>query len=196
MRLTPSLLCSAYRAGIFPMAHARLDREIVWMDPDERCILPLEKFRLSRRDRRSQRSAGFVLRLDEDFRGVVKACAAREETWISHEIEAGYVALHEMGLAHSVEVYAGEGGDLVGGLYGVALGGAFFGESMFSRVSHASKAAMQFLVERLQERGYILLDVQFWTAHLARLGAIDISREDYHRLLAEALQKQASLLSR
>ncbi len=172
------------------MAQARSDRQILWMDPDERCVLPLAEFRLSRRDRRSLRSAGFVSSSDRDFRAVVRACAAREETWINHEIETIYGDLHDMGLAHSVEVYASEDGELVGGLYGVALGGAFFGESMFSRVSHASKAALQFLVECLREGGYVLLDVQFWTTHLARLGAVDISREEYHRLLAEALLKK------
>ncbi len=172
------------------MARAREEQEILWMDPEERCVFPLENFCLSRRDRRSIRSAGFTLGSDRDFRAVVRACAAREETWINREIEVVYGNLHDMGVAHSVEVYAGEGGELVGGLYGVALGGAFFGESMFSRVSHASKAALQFLVGRLREGGYILLDVQFSTAHLARLGAVDISREEYHGLLAEALKKE------
>ena len=172
------------------MARARGEREILWMDPDERCVLPPTEFRLSRRDRRSLRCADFVLGVDRDFRGVVRACAAREETWINHEIEEVYGELHDMGVAHSVEVYASEDGKLAGGLYGVALGGAFFGESMFSRVSHASKAALQFLTERLRDKGDVLLDVQFQTAHLARLGAIDISREEYHRLLAAALPKQ------
>lgn len=175
------------------MARARGDREILWMDPDERCVLPLEDFRLSRRDCRSLRRADFVVGLDGDFRRVVRACASREQTWINHEIEAIYGDLHDMGTAHSVEVYASGGGALVGGLYGVALGGAFFGESMFSSVSHASKAAVQFLVERLRGEGYILLDVQFQTAHLARMGAVDVSRGDYHRLLAEALQKECCL---
>ena len=175
------------------MAHARGDREILWMDPDERCVLPLTEFRLSRRDRRSLRRADFVVGMDRDFRGVVSACAMREETWINHEIEAVYANLHDMELAHSVEVYARESGEMAGGLYGVALGGVFFGESMFSRVSHASKAALLFLVERLRAEGYVLLDVQFRTAHLARLGAIEIPREEYHRLLAQALQKECRL---
>lgn len=211
VRLTPSLLCSAYRAGIFPMARARSEQEVLWMDPDERCILPLENFRLSRRDVRSLRRANFGVGLDGNFRGVVGACASRQETWINREIEEAYGKLHDMGLAHSVEVYAdaagvaggaaeGVAGDansaLVGGLYGVGLGGVFFGESMFSRASHASKAALRFLVERLKACGYVLLDVQFWTAHLERLGAVEVSREEYHRLLAEGLRRENCVLTR
>ena len=177
------------------MARARGDQDILWLDPEERCVLPLEDFRLSRRDRRALRRADFVLKLNGDFRAIVKSCAAREETWINREIEAAYSALHDMGWAHSIEVYSAgvlpaEGIEPIGGLYGVALGGAFFGESMFSRVSHASKAALLFLVERLRERGYLLLDVQFRTAHLERFGAVEISRAEYHRRLNKALQKE------
>jgi leucyl/phenylalanyl-tRNA---protein transferase len=187
--LAPSLLTAAYEAGFFPMAME--DGEIRWYSPDPRGILPLDGFHASRRLLRVVRSGRFDVSFDRAFPGVMEACAAdREEgTWISGEILASYGALHELGFAHSVEVWAG--GALAGGLYGVALGGAFFGESMFHRVSDASKVALWALVGRLRERGFTLLDIQWLTPFLASCGAIEIPRDQYLARLAEALQIDA-----
>jgi leucyl/phenylalanyl-tRNA--protein transferase len=191
--LTPELLLRAYAAGIFPMAEDAEDREVFWVDPEQRGVLPLDDFHLPRRLRRTLRQELFEIRCDSAFAEVVRGCAEprpeRPKTWINDEIVQLYTALFHRGFAHSVECW--HGGALVGGLYGVALGGAFFGESMFSRVTEASKVALAQLVARLRLGGFRLLDTQFVTPHLERFGAIEIPRRQYHRELAAALQVEA-----
>lgn len=179
-------LLSAYASGWFPMAVAPGD--IRWYSPDPRGILPLETFHVPRRLGRSLRQQRFEIRIDTSFRAVIQACADREDAdgdWIDGEIIESYCALHERGFAHSVETW--QDGALVGGLYGVAMKGGFFGESMFHRVNDASKAALAALVERLRARGFSLLDTQWVTGHLAQFGAIEIPRRRYLRMLDEAL---------
>ena len=187
--LTPELLLRAYRAGIFPMAESADDPELFWVDPKRRGILPLDGFHLSRRLRRVVRQDRFEIRVDSDFRGTLAGCAEatekRPNTWINTEIVRLYGALFERGAAHSVEAWQDE--QLVGGLYGVSIGGAFFGESMFSRVADASKVALVHLVALLRMGGFLLLDIQFVTPHLATFGAVEVPRAQYHRLLALAL---------
>jgi len=191
--LTPELLLRAYAAGIFPMAESAEDPELFWVDPVRRGILPLDGFHLPRRLKRTLRVGRFEITGDRDFAAVMRGCAEptaeRPQTWINDEILRVYGALHERGFAHSIE--ARLDGALVGGLYGVAMGGAFFGESMFSRVSDASKVALAHLVARLRQGGFRLLDTQFVTEHLQRFGAIEISRARYRRMLAEALEANA-----
>ena len=193
IRLTPDILLEAYAAGIFPMAESADDPELFWVDPNRRGIIPLDAFHLPRRLRRVLRRASFVVRVDTAFTAVMQGCAeaseTRPSTWINDEIIRLYSALFARGNAHSVECWHGE--ELVGGLYGVSLGAAFFGESMFSRVTDASKVALVYLVACLRQGGYRLLDTQFVTPHLAQFGAIEISRARYHRLLAEALRYRA-----
>jgi leucyl/phenylalanyl-tRNA--protein transferase len=184
-------LLSAYASGWFPMAAAPGD--IRWYSPDPRGIIPLDTFHISRRLARSLRQNGFEIRVDTSFRAVIEACAAREDSdgdWIDEEIIESYCALHERGFAHAVETW--QDGVLVGGLYGVAMQGAFFGESMFHRVDDASKAALAALVDRLRARGYALLDTQWVTEHLAQFGAVEIPRRRYLRMLDEALKVDAS----
>lgn len=187
--ITPELLLRAYASGVFPMAEGRGAREIFWVDPERRGILPLDGLRIARRLARTFRSRDFEIRIDGDFPAVIDGCAERSETWISHRIRTLYGELHEMGYAHSLEIR--EGGALTGGLYGVKLGGAFFGESMFSRSRDASKLALIALVARLRAGGFTLLDTQFVTDHLARLGACEISRAEYRLRLRRALSHQA-----
>ena len=193
IRLTPDILLEAYAAGIFPMAESADDKELFWVDPNRRGILPLEAFHVPRRLRRVLRQGRFAVRADTAFAAVMGGCAAASETrpatWINDEIVQLYSALFQRGAAHSIECW--QEGELVGGLYGVSLGAAFFGESMFSRVTDASKIALVDLVARLRRSGYRLLDTQFVTPHLAQFGAIEISRTRYHRLLAEALRYRA-----
>jgi leucyl/phenylalanyl-tRNA---protein transferase len=184
-RLDPRLLLQGYAAGIFPMADSRDASELFWVEPRSRAIIPLDKFHLSRSLRRSLRSGRFAVTMDRDFPAVIRACAERAETWINDDIERAMLALHATGHAHSVEVW--QGNDLAGGLYGVKLGRAFFGESMFSRKTDASKVALAWLVARLKVGGYTLLDCQFMTSHLASLGAVSISRKAYVSLLSGAL---------
>ena len=184
-RLDPRLLLQGYAAGIFPMADSRDAADLFWVEPRSRAIIPLDKFHLSRSLRRTLRSGRLYVTLDRDFHRVLLACADREETWINSEIERAMLALHSSGHAHSIEVW--QDGELVGGLYGVKLGRAFFGESMFSRVTDASKVALAWLVARLQVGGYTLLDCQFMTPHLASLGAISVPRRTYVALLSAAL---------
>lgn len=188
-RITPEILLRAYAVGLFPMAESRDDPTLFWVDPHTRGMLPLDKFHLPKRLRRILRQGKFDVRVDGDFAGTLDGCgeptARRPETWINHEIRALYLALHAMGHAHSVECW--RGGKLVGGLYGVALGGAFFGESMFSREPDASKIALAHLVARLRRGGFTLLDTQFVTEHLKRFGAIEITRADYREKLNAAL---------
>jgi leucyl/phenylalanyl-tRNA---protein transferase len=188
IRLTPEILLGAYAAGIFPMAESADDPELFWVDPQRRGILPLDAFHVPRRLRRVLRQARFEIRCDSAFEEVMRGCAEatekRPNTWINDEIVRLYLALFAGGAAHSVECR--RGGALVGGLYGVSIGAAFFGESMFSRETDASKVALVHLVARLRLGGYRLLDTQFLTPHLARFGGIEISRARYHRLLASA----------
>ena len=189
MTLTPDLLLHGYSIGIFPMAEARDAEDIFWVDPRRRGVLPLDGFRVSRSLARALRSDRLSVSIDRDFAGVLDGCADRAETWINAEIRDLYLALHARGNAHSLEVW--EGGTLAGGVYGVVLGSAFFGESMFSRRRDASKIALAHLVDRLRRGGFTLFDPQFLTAHLASLGAVEITRAEYQRRLAEALSRQA-----
>jgi leucyl/phenylalanyl-tRNA--protein transferase len=184
-RLDPRLLLQGYAAGIFPMADSRQASELFWVEPRSRAVIPLDRFHLSRSLRRAIRSGRFTVTMDRDFPAVIAACADREETWINGDIERAMLTLHGSGHAHSVEVW--HDGELVGGLYGVKLGKAFFGESMFSRMTDASKAALAWLVARLKVGGFTLLDCQFMTTHLASLGAVSISRKSYVALLGAAL---------
>jgi leucyl/phenylalanyl-tRNA---protein transferase len=188
--ITPSLLLQAYAAGIFPMAEAAESNTIFWVDPRRRGILPLDGLHVSRSLRRTFLKGGFDIRINADFAGVLAACADRAETWINPEITRLYRALHRMGHAHSVEIWRES--RLAGGLYGVALGGAFFGESMFSRSRDASKLALIALIARLNAGGFTLFDAQFVTEHLMRLGAIEISRAEYRKRLADALWRPAN----
>jgi leucyl/phenylalanyl-tRNA--protein transferase len=187
--LDPRLLLQGYAMGIFPMADSRTSDEVFWVEPRKRAIIPLDDFHVSRSLRRTLVSGRFRVTLDRDFAAVITACADREETWINADIEFAMLALHRLGHAHSIEVWAGAGESrrLVGGLYGVKLGRAFFGESMFSRATDASKVALAWLVARLRAGGYTLLDCQFMTEHLASLGAVAVSRERYAELLTVAL---------
>jgi len=192
-RLTPDVLLAAYAEGLFPMAERRDDPDLYWISPEARGVMPLEGFHLPRRLARTVRSDHFEVRVDTAFGAVIEACAApgpgRNESWINAEIVSLYTALHERGHAHSVECW--RAGKLAGGLYGVALGAAFFGESMFSRERDASKVALVHLVARLRHGGFRLLDAQFLTAHLARFGAVEIAREDYLARLSDALAYKA-----
>ncbi len=189
IEITPELIVRAYRAGIFPMAEDAADEDLFWVSPEQRGILPLDGFHLSKSLRRSMRRSGFVVRVDSDWEGIVEGCATvgedRDSTWINATIRRVYGELFRRGVAHTVEVW--DGPELVGGLYGLAIGGAFFGESMFHRRTDASKMAMAHLVDRLKAGGFVLLDTQFLTPHLASLGGIEIPREDYEERLAQAL---------
>ena len=187
--LTPDLLLRAYAAGIFPMAQARDDPSVHWVDPQRRGVFPLDGFHLSRSLQRRLLRHSFRVTTDTDFAGVVQACAAREETWINVTISDLYRALFAMGHAHSLELW--EGRVLVGGVYGVVLGGAFCGESMFSHRTDASKMALAYLIDRLRQGGFVLFDTQFLTPHLQSLGAIEISRAAYQARLAAALRTDA-----
>jgi leucyl/phenylalanyl-tRNA--protein transferase len=191
--LTPEILLRAYAEGLFPMAEQRSDPTLYWVSPEKRGVMPLQDFHVPRRLARTVRSARFNVTFDRAFADVMRACAApapgREESWINDEILRLYVALHAGGHAHSVECW--QGGELVGGLYGVRLGAAFFGESMFSRARDASKVALVSLVEALRRGGFTLLDTQFLTAHLAGFGAIEIPRIQYLALLNDALGRVA-----
>ena len=184
-RLDPCLLLQGYATGIFPMADSREAGELFWVEPKNRAIIPLDRFHVSRSLRRTLRSGRFAVTHDRDFGAVIGACAEREETWINAELERAMLALHGSGHAHSIEVW--QEGELAGGLYGVKLGRAFFGESMFSRRTDASKVALAWLVARLKAGNFMLLDCQFMTAHLQSLGAISIPREIYVALLSAAL---------
>jgi leucyl/phenylalanyl-tRNA---protein transferase len=183
-------LLRAYAMGVFPMAASREAEELRWIDPARRTILPLDGFHLSRSLARSIRRNRPRVTTDTAFAEVVTACADRPETWINAEIFAAYTALHAQGHAHSVEVWAGE--HLVGGVYGVTLGTAFFGESMFSRATDASKTALAYLIHRLRAGGFTLFDTQFMTDHLASLGAQELTRAAYQRRLQAALITPAS----
>lgn len=188
--LTPDLLLGAYATGIFPMAEGREARDVFWVDPVRRGIIPLDGFRMSRSLRRSIQRGDYRISFDTDFLAVLNACAEREETWINDKIRRLYLALHMQGHAHSVETW--HDGQLSGGAYGVAIGGAFFGESMFSRRRDSSKIALAYLVDRLRATGFELLDTQFVTDHLRSLGAVEISRGEYKIRLAQALDVETA----
>jgi leucyl/phenylalanyl-tRNA--protein transferase len=189
MKLSPEQLLYAYARGIFPMADE--DGTILWFDPEPRAILPLHRFHVSRRLGRTVRQGRFDIRFDTAFAGVMRACAAsapdRPSTWISDDFIEAYTTLYRWGYAHSVEAW--QEGNLVGGLYGIAINSFFAGESMFSTASDASKVALVHLVRHLRQQGFLLLDVQFLTAHLARFGAVEIPRRVYRIRLREALLK-------
>lgn len=185
MELTPQLLLHAYSLGVFPMSEGRTSRDVLWMDPPMRGIFPLDGFRISRSLGKAIAKADYQITLNKDFEAVVEGCAERDETWISRKIQTAYLKLHEMGHAQSLEVW--QGGELTGGVYGVTLGAAYFGESMFSRRTNASKIALAYLVTHLKNCGFTLFDTQYLTSHLASLGAIEVERDIYHEMLAEAV---------
>ena len=188
--ITPDILLRAYSIGLFPMAESADDPEIFWVEPEVRGVLPLDQFHVSHSLAKKLRRKPFDIRFDSAFEQVIEKCAEpagdRPSTWINATIRKLYCELHAMGHAHSVEAFEGE--ELVGGLYGVSLGSAFFGESMFSRRTDASKICLVHLVERLKARGFTLLDTQFTTEHLKTFGAIDIPKEEYLEKLKDAVE--------
>ncbi|OJT97224.1 leucyl/phenylalanyl-tRNA--protein transferase [Metarhizobium album] len=187
--ITPEILLRAYSIGLFPMAESADDPEIFWVEPEVRGVIPLDAFHVSRSLAKELRRTAYDIRFDTAFDRVIEACAEstgdRPTTWINSTIRSLYTTLHRYGHAHSVEAWDGE--TLVGGLYGVSLGAAFFGESMFSRRTNASKMCLVRLVERLRQKGFLLLDTQFTTDHLKTFGAIDVPKEDYGRMLEKAM---------
>ena len=197
MHLTPDLLLRAYALGVFPMAESRQAEELHWVDPELRGVLPLDAVHLPRKLYRRLKRNDFLVTCNQAFVEVIRTCAEpvekRPETWINTTIEQLYGELHRMGFAHSIEVWIREeaGRQLVGGLYGVSLGSAFFGESMFTRASDASKVALIHLIIRLRKGGFLLLDTQFTTPHLRRFGAVDVPRAHYKGLLGRALRETA-----
>jgi len=192
--IPPDLLLRAYASGVFPMAEAADDPEVFWVRPETRGIIPLDTFHVPRSLAKTLRQGRFDIRRDTDFAGVIDGCAksrtGRRSTWINQPIREAYGELFARGFCHSVEAWQGE--RLVGGLYGVTLGAAFFGESMFSFERDASKACLVHLVEHLRARGFMLLDTQFTTEHLKRFGAVDVPRGKYERMLEEAVAAEAS----
>ena len=192
-QLTAELLLGAYAAGVFPMAETRDDPEVFWVDPVERGVLPLDGFHISRSLARRMRSGEYRATLDESFEDIVSGCANREETWINRTIRSLVSELFDLGAAHAFGVWKAD--QLVGGMYGIALGGAFFGESMFSNATDGSKMALAWAIDHLRRCGFTLFDTQFLTDHLASLGGIEISREAYKARLAIALTQQANIHS-
>jgi len=194
--ITPDILLRAYSIGLFPMAESAEDQNLFWIDPEARGVFPLDGMIVSRKLARIIRSDRFEVRIDHDFEAVIDACASvgegREKTWINHRIKKLYGQLFELGRVHTVEAW--RGGVLAGGLYGVALGGAFFGESMFHRQRDASKVALVHLAGRLVAGGFSLLDTQFVTPHLQSLGAIEVSKETYRLMLADAVGQRGDFL--
>ncbi len=188
--IAPDLLLEAYAGGMFPMAME--NGEMGWFSPDPRGIIPIREFHIPHGLKKVLRKNPFEIRINTAFSTIMRGCADRETTWISEMIHHSYVKLHELGFAHSVEVW--QDNVLAGGLYGISMGGAFFGESMFSRVPNASKVALAALVKRLDERGYVLLDTQWVTEHLTQFGAHEIPRATYLKRLAKALHLQCSFI--
>ena len=192
-RIPTDLLLKAYASGVFPMAESAADPEVFWVRPETRGIIPLDAFHIPKSLAKSIRQGRFTVTFDADFEGVINGCAetgeGRNNTWINAPIREAYVELHRRGHCHSVEAW--HDGQLAGGLYGVSLGRAFFGESMFSRERDASKRCLVRLIERLNERGFTLLDTQFTTEHLRRFGAVDVPRRKYEKLLAKTLEGEA-----
>ncbi|MCB1456536.1 MAG: leucyl/phenylalanyl-tRNA--protein transferase [Nitratireductor sp.] len=197
LEITPQVLLKAYACGIFPMAESATDPGLFWVEPEERGVLPLDAFHVPRSLQKFMRGKPFEISVDRDFASVIDACAAstieRPKTWINGRIRRLYNELHQIGHCHSVECW--QEGELVGGLYGVRLGAAFFGESMFSRATNASKVALVHLVERLRAGGFVLLDTQFTTEHLKRFGAIDVPRKHYARMLEDAVVGEADFFA-
>ncbi len=197
IEITPEIVLRAYRAGLFPMAESRVGHRLYWLDPEQRGVLPLDGFHLPRRLMRTVLSGTYEVTSDRAFAAAIAGCAAsapgREDTWINPDIERLFIELHRRGHAHSVECWAS--GRLVGGLYGVSLGGVFFGESMFSVARDASKVALVHLVARMRMGGYSLLDTQFVTGHLAQFGTTEIPRDAYKALLAAAVAVDAKWLT-
>lgn len=195
--ITPEILLRAYAAGIFPMAESEDDPELFWVDPECRGILPLDQFHIPKRLIRTVKAQPYTVRIDTAFERVISECAAqsagRPSTWINQSVRNLYGQLFKMGHCHSVEVWQED--ELVGGLYGIGLGAAFFGESMFTRKTDASKIALVYLVARLVHGGFSLLDTQFVTDHLKRFGTIEIDREEYHSRLAHALERRGDFYS-
>lgn len=192
--ITPELLLQAYAIGVFPMAQSQDAEELYWFDPDPRTIIPLDDFHISRRLERTLRQKKFKVTFDQAFTEVMKKCAEpapdREETWINDSIIKLYTQLHNYGYAHSVETWQND--KLVGGVYGVSIGGLFAGESMFSRVTDASKVALASILKHLKKQNYTLFDVQYTTEHLKRFGAVEIPSEDYKRRLSNAIEQDCS----
>ena len=189
--IDPQFLCTAYCNGYFPMADPKTG-EIGWYSPDPRTIFDLNEFHIPRSLKLTLKKKNYEIRINTEFEKVMRACAEREETWISEQIVQSYIQLHKLGIAHSVETW--RDGRLIGGLYGVAIRGAFFGESMFSRMRDASKIALVNLVNRMKERRFILLDTQFLTSHLKRFGAREIPREEYLKRLEESINITCSFI--
>ena len=193
--ITPEVLLRAYACGIFPMAESAEDPTLFWVEPEMRGVIPLDSFRIPARLARTVRSDAFTVTVDTAFKAVIAGCAApqpgREDTWINKRIRDLYIGLHELGHAHSVEVWNND--DLVGGLYGVSLGAAFFGESMFHRARDASKIALVHLLARLRLGKFALLDTQFLTDHLKMFGALELPQERYGKMLASAIREEADL---
>lgn len=194
VELSPELIVRAYRAGIFPMAEDADDDDVFWVSPEMRGVIPLDGFRLSKSLRKAIRQTPWTIKVDSDWEGIVEGCATegadRSSTWINGTIRSVYGELFQRGIVHTVEVWDGE--ELVGGLYGLAIGAAFFGESMFHRRTDASKMAMAHLVARLNAGGFKLLDTQFVTPHLASLGGIEIPRAEYEDRLTKAVSAQGN----
>ena len=197
IEVTPELMLRAYRVGLFPMAETRRGQRLYWLDPELRGILPLDGFHLPKRLRRTVLTGPYAVTSNTAFGAVIAGCAAaapgREDTWINGDIERLFTDLHQQGHAHSVECW--QEGALVGGLYGVSLGGVFFGESMFSTARDASKVALVHLVARMRLGGYLLLDTQFVTSHLAQFGAVEVPRDTYKAMLATAVQVPAQWIA-
>ena len=190
LEITPQVLLKAYTCGIFPMAESADDPQLYWIEPQARGILPLDRIEIPKRLQRTIRQQPYEIRIDTDFEGVIAGCATsrpgRRTTWINHRIRKLYRELHRLGYCHTVEAWSG--GRLVGGLYGVALGGAFFGESMFSEMRDASKIALVHLSARLIHGGFVMLDTQFVTDHLRQFGTIEVERTEFHRQLEHAIR--------
>ncbi len=195
--ITPQVLLQAYAAGIFPMAESAHDPALYWVEPDERGVIPLIGFHVSRSLAKRVKQHSFEVRIDTSFNQVIAACAAksesRKDTWINRRIITLYSQLHKMGCAHSVEAW--QNGELVGGLYGIRIGAAFFGESMFSRATDASKVALVHLIARLKFGGFRLLDAQFVNPHLLQFGTKAVKKADYHKLLEPALEQDANFFA-
>jgi len=187
--LTPELVLRGYASGVFPMADSADADDVYWVQPQTRGVMPLNGFHTSRSLRRAINKADYTVTIDTQFADVVRGCADRDETWINATIFDLYQQLHALGSAHSIEI--NRGGNLIGGVYGVTLGSAFFGESMFSRATNASKIALYHLVEHLKSKGFTLFDTQFQNPHIETLGVIEMPQEDYLKLLKKALMREA-----
>ena len=189
-QLKPDILLSAYRAGIFPMAESALDKNIFWVDPKYRGIMPLNEFHVSKSLRKEILKLDYQVSVNTRFEEIINMCAERPETWINQDILTNYCLLHKSGQAHCLEIWSDK--RLIGGIYGVSIGAAFFGESMFSKKNNASKIALAYLVDRLKKTGFKLFDIQFLTPHLASLGAIEITKAKYRTLLCQAVEEFAN----